>query len=787
MSTAPPSIEVEAIPATLKELRQWVVWRYEERTNAKREKKITKVPYRPRLAGMIEAKADTRATWGSFNEALAALETKKFSGLGFVFSDDDPYCGVDLDGCIDLETGEINSEAADIVGHLNTYTELSPSGSGLHIICQADLTGLAGRHNTKTNREMYSSGRFFTMTGNVYGEPRPPAQRQSEIEAVHKIIFPDKYQAAKPREEAKPKASPFDTNLSDSALLEKMFAAKNGQAIKQLWDGDLSAYNDDPSAADLGLASYLTWWCNYDLARADTLFRQSGLMRDKWNERHSSDGRTYGQMTLDKASEGKVPGDGYSPGASTKFKRSHLADGAPDLLEFLRTDYGNAERLHALFGHEFKYCSALGYLVWDGMRWRVDEDESAMRRLALETARELFAQAGIVKDSDQREVWVRHSLSCERSAALKNAVDLTKTIPGVTIDVQQLDRNPMLLNVSNGTIDLNTGLLKDHDPADLITKLATVEFDLMAECPRWLEFQRTICASDDDLILFKQRAYGYSATGKTSEDALFIPYGTGANGKSTELDAIGGILGDYANTAQFETFAVKKNESVRNDIADLMGARFVSASEGENRQRLAEGLVKQMTGGDVMKARFLHKEYFRFKPAFKLWLATNHKPVIRGTDHGIWRRIRLIPYAVTIPQEQRDKKLKEKLEAEKSGILNWILEGCRLWLEQGLGEAEAVRTATESYRRESDVLAEFITARCVVGELHSEIAGDLYKAYERWCEESGEEPFTSNLFGRMLTERGYTAGQARIEGKMSKTRAGICLQENAQREGVKPN
>ncbi len=478
-------------------------------------------------------------------------------------------------------------------------------------------------------------------------------------------------------------------------------------------------------------------------------------------------------------------GDDRTPFGRAAHKTA--TQGEPDLCAFARTDYGAAERLHAAYGVAFRYCGALGYLVWDGTRWKPDEGETLMRRMALETGRKLFAQAATLKDGDQRESWVKHSLSCERNAALKNAVDLVRTIPGVTVEAAQLDRDPMLFNVRNGTLDLRTGLLKDHDPADLITKVAGVDFDLMAECPRWLDFQQTICADDADLISFKQRAYGYSLTGMTSEDALFIAYGSGANGKSSELDAIGGILGDYGDTAQFETFAVKKNEGVRNDLAALMGARFVSASEGENRQRLAEGLVKQMTGGDVLKARFLNREFFSFKPEFKIWLATNHKPVIRGTDHGIWRRIRLVPYSVTISEAQRDKRLKQKLEAEKSGILNWLLEGCKIWLEHGLGDAEAVRKATESYRKESDALAEFISARCVLGETHSELAGSLYTAYQRWCEENGDEPFSNNLFGRMLTERGYAPGQARIAGSMAKTRAGICLTENASREEVKPN
>ncbi len=452
-----------------------------------------------------------------------------------------------------------------------------------------------------------------------------------------------------------------------------------------------------------------------------------------------------------------------------------------DLLGFARTDYGNAERLHALYGHEFRYCKGIGFIAWDGKRWQPDAG-AAVLRMSLQTARELLKQAAAVEDTERRAALVKHALSCERSAALKNAVDLTQTIPGVCIDVTQLDADPFLLNVNNGTLDLRSGALRAHDQRDLITKLAPVTFEPTAACPIWDSFQHTICDGDSELISFKRRAYGYSLTGDTGEQCLFIPYGTGANGKSTELDAISGILGEYGNSAQFETFAVQRNDGVRNDVADLVGARFVSASEGESQQRLAEGLVKQLTGGDVMKARFLHKEFFKFKPTFKLWLATNHKPVIRGTEHAIWRRIRLIPYGVTIPPEKRDNRLKEKLEQERSGILNWLLDGCRAWLEHGLGKAAAVSAATESYREESDVLADFITARCVVGENFGEIAADLYRAYERYCTENGDTVYSNTLFGRMLTERGYEPVQKRFEGLVLRVRSGLCLVENSQKE-----
>jgi putative DNA primase/helicase len=765
-------VDFDGILEDLKTQHRFVIWRYKRVRDKKGAYKWTKPPYQARNPTELAAVNDS-STWASFDDARTAYERGGCDGIGYMLIEDDDLFGVDFDGCVDLITGEISADALEVIDALDSYTTLSPSGTGVRILARGKLPP-GGRRKGK--REMYQDGRYLTLTGQSIGAERPIAARQAQIEDIHRRIFGDAPKQKQSAGASKSSATHSGMRLDDAQLLEKMFGnQKTGAASKRLWDGDTSAHDDDASAADLALLSHLLWWCNYDAARADYLFRLSGLMRPKWDQRHSSDGRTYGQMTLDKASEGKAPGDGYAPGPSITFKQSQddeAGESPPDLLEFFRTDYGNAERLHALYGHVFRYCPALGYLVWDGTRWKPDEG-AELTRMALETARALFAQAGNETDSERRAAWVKHSLACEKKGAIEAAVSLARSIPGVSVSVEELDADPMLLNVENGTIDLRTGKLKPHDPRDLITKLAPAIFDPTAVCPLWEQFQRTICANDSDLVAFKQRAYGYTTTGKTSEDALFIGYGNGANGKSTEQNIILQMLGDYANTAQFETFAVKKNESVRNDIADLMGARFVSASEGESRQRLAEGLVKQMTGGDVLKARFLNKEFFRFKPTFKLWLATNHKPVIRGTDGGIWRRIRLIPYAVTIPPEKRDKRLREKLEGELSGILNWALKGCADWLEHGLPNAKAVNEATDSYRQESDVLGSFLNEKCIADELHRVLAKDLYQAYKKFCEGNGDDSFSSTMFGRLLNERGFAAEKR--GGKVY--RLGISLQE----------
>jgi putative DNA primase/helicase len=260
------------------------------------------------------------------------------------------------------------------------------------------------------------------------------------------------------------------------------------------------------------------------------------------------------------------------------------------------------------------------------------------------------------------------------------------------------DNDPYLLNVNNGTIDLKKGILKPHDPTDLITKLVPVDYDLNAEMPLAKEWLLEVMDGNQEMVSFLKRAVGYSLTGDTREQILLICYGVGANGKSTFFGLIQELLADYATATSTSTLMVKRTESIPCDVAMLKGARFVAAAEAEAGQHIAESLVKQLTGGDVITARYLHSNPFTFKPTFKIWMAVNHKPVIRGTDVGIWRRIRLIPFTVVFPDHKQDKTLPEKLREELRGLLAWAIAGCLEWQKSGLGVPDEITKATGDYR-----------------------------------------------------------------------------------------
>jgi putative DNA primase/helicase len=466
-----------------------------------------------------------------------------------------------------------------------------------------------------------------------------------------------------------------------------------------------------------------------------------------------------------------------------KQKFQKKAGGKGDALENLRglrlTDWGNAERLVALHGSDLRYCYPWNrWLVWDGRRWATDE-VGAVEQRAKDVVRSIYREAATARDKKQREAMAHHALASESEVRRKAMVASARNEPGIPVLPEHLDRDPWLFNVQNGTLDLRSGELIPHRREDLITKLAPVEYDPQAQCPMWWAFLEKIMNCNGAMMEFLQKTVGYALTGDTREQCLFFLYGLGANGKTTFLETLQALWGDYAKRTSTETFLVKKGNSIPNDVAALRGSRLVAAVEVESGRRLAEVLLKEMTGGDRMTARFLRAEFFEFKPEFKIFLAANHKPIIRGTDNGIWRRIHLIPFTVQIHKDQRDKELQAKLKAELPGILNWALEGYLQWQHEGLTPPPQVKGATEAYREEMDPLGGFMGEHCVVTPGAAAMAKDLYKAYAAWAEESGEKrPMSQKEFGGRLKERGLmNIQETRGQNKGKSKWLGIGLKE----------
>ena len=356
-------------------------------------------------------------------------------------------------------------------------------------------------------------------------------------------------------------------------------------------------------------------------------------------------------------------------------------------------------------------------------------------------------------DSDTAKAFAKH-IKASRSA--KSKENMLKEIQHhIPIMPFQLDKHKMAFNVPNGTLSLKSGQLVPAKRDYFITKFSPVEFTDNADCPMWRRFLDDIFGGDRELIRYIQKAVGYSMTGDTSEQCVFFLYGTGRNGKSTFLDVLREIFGDYVSNIQPETIMVKNSmgNGINSDIARLKGARMVTTVEPNEGVRLNEGLIKQLTGDDAVTARKLYGNEFEFKPEFKLWMATNHKPIIRGTDDGIWRRIHMIPFTVQIPVDKVDRQLKSKLEREYPAILRWAVEGCLLWQREGLKQPRAVLDMTREYRREMDVISGFLDDRCEMGEGFSAKSSELYAAYSAWCESNTEFKMSNTKFGVEIEKR----------------------------------
>ncbi len=422
------------------------------------------------------------------------------------------------------------------------------------------------------------------------------------------------------------------------------------------------------------------------------------------------------------------------------------------LKSYAFTEGGNAERFIDLNGNDLRYCYDFRkWYQWDSIRWNPDRS-GAVEVLAQEMIREMYIEAANIVSESGRKSFIAHVKKSDQAKSIRGMLEMARS--RVALLPEELDRDPFLLCVTNGTVDLRTGKLREHQREDLISRVVPVIYDESATAPTWIRFLNEIFDGKSDLIAFVQRSFGYGLTGDTREQCIFIPWGKGANGKSTLLNTISDLMGDYAITAATNTFLVKNNDSIPNDVARLRSARLVIAIEVEEGKRLAENMIKQMTGGDRVSARFLRQEWFDFDPEFKPFLAVNHKPEIRGTDHAIWRRIKLIPFSVCFEDSKQDKTLKDKLQAEFPGILNWLIEGCLEWQKNGLGEPEEVRNATSAYRQEMDTLADFISECCVELDALSIQAGQLYKAYVLWIKDRGEQPLNMKVFGEKITERG---------------------------------
>lgn len=442
-------------------------------------------------------------------------------------------------------------------------------------------------------------------------------------------------------------------------------------------------------------------------------------------------------------------------------------DEPPDVVATIRpqqpaTDVGNGWRFVDLNRRDVRHIPSRGSLFFDGRRWVDDVGGGEMRERAKKTAIGILLEAHACTDDVRRSATIKWAHASGGAARIHAMIEMAQSDPRIVAKPDAFDADPMLFNCVNGTVDLRTGELRKHDRGDLLTRISPATFEPCAAAPVFREMLHRTFAGNESMIAYLQRVVGYSLTGRTDEQCLFFLYGPGCTGKSAFTELLRVLFGDYAMHAPFATFEERRSEGPRNDLARLQGARLVTAVESCEGRSLDEASVKALTGSDTITARFLNREFFEYRPQFKLMFASNHRPRIRGTDEGIWRRIRLIPFTVVVPESQRDPRLGERLRAELPGILAWAVEGCLAWQREGLGTPEEVRKATAEYREASDPLGDFLRDRCTQVAGSTTPSAELYKCYVEWARESGERELRQRDFTQRLEERGFHRVKASV-------------------------
>jgi len=413
------------------------------------------------------------------------------------------------------------------------------------------------------------------------------------------------------------------------------------------------------------------------------------------------------------------------PSSNNQFVRND-----EDIGGFFNDDW-NARRFVDQHGAKLINCDNLGgWYLWNGKVWELDETHNVMR-LARNTVDSFY---GLVDsfDEDTLKIFYKHIKSSGNESKLKAMTSVARSYDNMSVKSSQFDADDYLFNCHNGVLDLKSGQLKPHSSSILVSKICGTKFDPSAECPRWLEFLDTIFFGNDELIRFVQKSIGYVLTGDVSYQMFFILHGTGANGKSTFVDTIYKMLGSYAMITPTSTLTAKRGNEIPNDVARLKGARFVVASELSRSNILDESLIKQLTSTEPLSARYLHKEFFEFRPTGKVFLSTNYRPTIRGTDDGIWRRIKLIPFNHKFEGDKKIENYAEKyLFPELPGILRWAVDGFFMLQSKGFHEPEAVMAATNQYKESEDIIGSFLSENCVLQPHCRVTVSELYDLYKQ--------------------------------------------------------
>ncbi len=725
------------LPAELRRNGLFCLWK---RENIKG--RLTKVPYK---YNGYRARSTEKADFADFNTAMRYVKNYNGIGLGIF----DGFCAVDIDHCV--KDGKLSDLANEIVNTFNSYTEFSPSGEGVRIIFKAQGVEYDKKryyiNNHKLGLEIYVSdctSKYVTLTGNVI-KALPIRECSTELSLVLDYYM-------KKREEKKTESKVQNTTsyLSDEEVITKALNAKNGDKFRRLWSGD---FDSSHSEADLALCSHLAFWCGGDTAQMDRLFRSSALYREKW-ERDD-----YRENTLSTAVRGCS--EFYSPivktTAAEDFSKARelIELGALDHSKYPWSDIGAGKIFADFYKDSLRFVpERKSWFYYKDGTWQADTGNLYAMKCCMELADLMYSIALELKDEDKRKRYIKYVTKWQSHS---NRVNILKDAQVYyPISYGDFDSDIYIFNCKNGTLHLDTMEFSEHNPSDKLTKISEVVYNPDARCPRFADFVNEICQGDTEKAKFLQKAFGYSLSGDTKHECLFILYGaTTRNGKGTLCESVLKVLGDYGCSSRAETIAMKvssNSSAPSEDVARLSGVRFVNIPEPSKGMVLDAAKVKAMTGNDTINARFLHENSFDFKPQFKIYVNANFLPVINDMTLFSSDRIVIIPFERHFDESSRDTTLKTqfaKSEAQ-SAILNWLIEGYKLLKAEGLSAPDCVKQAVTKYQHDSDKTTQFVEECLIKDEFSEVLTSNVYTRYQHWCRENGYHPDGMRNFKQAL-------------------------------------
>lgn len=722
-------VNKDGIPAILKTVPRWILWKKGNQTSESKYQKLPSNKY-----GYTSSALDEK-NWLAFPDVIEGYEGGGFSGIGFVLigekapyddTEEDLYLvGIDIDGCVDNEE-IINDDVKKIINDFPIYWEFSPSGLGVRGFFLSDTEI---KNKNKNGSEIYISKRFLTITGHGQGELKK--LNKSEINNLISALFP---------------GNPDETNYPPSNVVEFTDISKLKKALNKI--------NADCSYED---------WFHVLCAISSSGCEGARSLAMEWSQ---SAPHRYNEDVFNATWDSIEPNGGITVGTlfhmakpNKSVKKGSILIEDEENENLLHSDLYNAKYFAKKFRGSIKFVfSSKTWLLWNGKVWKKcnGEEIAAAKETVIEITEEFYND---YKDSpSDRNKYNKFNQSLRNHTKNKIESMLYCAASEQEIAIKsdaQLDSNPWLISCKNGTVDLKNEKLLSHQPDDLITRMIDAEYIEDFNCDKWLRFLKE-SLGDDDTVRYIQKALGYSLTGIVSEEILHFCYGIGRNGKSVFANIIGRIFNDYCVTAQTQMLMQRDSSQPSNDFARLAGARLVLANETRGDQKIDDMVLKNLVSTEKMSARFLYGEYFEFQPQFKLWVRGNHKPIIMDNGLGLWRRIRLVPFDNQVDEDKVDYNLEEALWSERNGIFSWMVEGCKLWQNEGLKASDKISRAGAEYKKESDIFGEFIDEEYTLNPTGKIPQKVFYESYVSWCARNGHRNVSKTMLNRKLEEKGIS-------------------------------